>query len=161
MLTPVAASHSGVPTDERFWRFNARILARGLTCLVYAGLMYIGLALGLVAVDALLDTKLNDWYDGDADDPKSDNKMDVSISADRVELNYRGQPWHSDLTSLRHFAEKRLDQRRLPRELRSLIVVDSSGRQVAQLLLSHVSIELHGERAIYNSLRGHIIIVEP
>ncbi|MBA2662564.1 MAG: DUF4153 domain-containing protein [Bradymonadaceae bacterium] len=99
--------------------------------------------------------------DDDDDDPKSGGKMDVSTSGDRVEITYRGQPWHSDLTSLRHFAEKRLDQRRLPRELRSLVVVDSSGKQVAQLLLSHVSIELHSERVVYSSLRGHIIIVEP
>jgi hypothetical protein len=54
-LTPVAARLGDATASERFWRFNTRLLFRVTIAAVYAGLLFAGVALGVLAVDELFD----------------------------------------------------------------------------------------------------------
>jgi hypothetical protein len=61
---PLAARHSATPAEARFWRFNSRLAGRATLCVVYLGLLFIGLLLGLVATASLFGIMLDDKWVG-------------------------------------------------------------------------------------------------
>jgi hypothetical protein len=59
-LIPVAARLGDASPSERFWRFNTRLIFRFAVAGAYAGLLYGGVALGVLAFDQLFELSLDD-----------------------------------------------------------------------------------------------------
>ncbi len=59
MLVPVAARIGDVSASERFWRYNIRLLSRVGLAYGYGLVMYLGLAVGLAAIDGLFDLSID------------------------------------------------------------------------------------------------------
>ncbi len=58
-LTPLLSAH-GHARDRRFREVNLRLITRGVGVALYAGALYLGLALAIAAVDSLFELHLND-----------------------------------------------------------------------------------------------------
>jgi len=59
-LVPLLAKMGDSSASERFWRFNTRLLSRGVVALVFSGAICIGLVIALIISDTLFGLTLED-----------------------------------------------------------------------------------------------------